>query len=713
MIYPGIVQILPTLAGASGAPTLFVIAVIALLVWGVWWTQKHKRPILNLLALVVTTVMIGYSSYALIFIRSAADPPIDENDPETAEAIVSYLKREQYGSTPLLTGASYNDRTGQVNDEKTFPRRHSTSPSHTQVYAQYDSDWDFFWRYQMGHMYGRYFMWQFVGKASDVQDAGWYSGLGEAPPTGATPSERWGQNAYFWLPLLLGLVGLAVHVQRDWRRALAVGVLFLITGVGIILYLNQTPFQPRERDYSYVASFFAFALWIGIGATGLIEMAAEALEGKGAGLRRAAGLAIAALVFVAVPGWMAVENYADHDRSGRRIATDFARNLLESTAPNAILFTNGDNDTFPLWYLQEVEGIRQDVRVVNLSLLNTSWYIRQLRDQFSRESAPVPMTVTDADLAGISGPADQRATGALAPRLIEDTEVALPVDARAFADDRVAGRVDPASVPSRVTWTLRGQPLGEGQSVLYTADLAVLDILRAVAEEGWQRPVYFAGTVAQSSELGLQPFFQNEGLARRVVPLNRPGGDADGVVVPEVALDRLGKFQFRGLADPDVYLDENARNMSDGYRIRVGSIARRLAEAGRSADARSLLTRLGEQVPTSTVPASFGSLLTLADAHQAAGDTTASLRIFQEAETIAIDQLAAARSGAAQDQAFQFVQYIQSAYVLGGQYQAASAFMGRIADALGDESVRRSAAEIRREAEAMMAAPEPQAGTAP
>ncbi len=705
MIYPGIVQILPTLAGASGAPTLFVIAVIALLVGAVWWTQKNGKPILNLIALVVTTVMIGYSSYALIFIRSAADPPIDENDPETAEAIVSYLKREQYGSTPLLTGASFNDRTGQVNDEKTFPRRHSSAPQHTQIYAQYDSDWDFFWRYQMGHMYGRYFMWQFVGKTSDVQDAGWYSGLGEAPPTGATPSERWPQNSYFWLPLLLGLLGLAVHVQRDWRRALAVGVLFLITGVGIILYLNQTPLQPRERDYSYVASFFAFSLWIGIGATGLVEWVSEALEGKGAAVRRVAGLAVAALVFAAVPGWMAVENYADHDRSGRRIATDFARNLLESTAPNAILFTNGDNDTFPLWYLQEVEGLRRDVRVVNLSLLNTPWYIRQLRDQFSRESAPLPMSITDADLDGISGPPDQRATGALAPRVIEDTEVALPVDARAFADDRVAGRVDPATIPDRMTWTLRGQPFGNGQSVLYTADLAVLDILRAVAEGGWQRPVYFAGTVAQASELGLQPYFQNEGLARRVVPLDRPGGDGDGVVVPEVALDRLGKFEFGGLADPDVYHDENARNMADGYRIRVGSIARRLADAGRRDDAQSLLDRLREQVPTATIPASFGSLLTLADAYQAAGDTTASLRIFAEAETIALGQLGSARTQATQDQAFQFVQYIQSAYVLGGQYDAASAFMGRIADALGDESVRRSADEIRREAEAMMRPP--------
>ena len=708
MIYPGIVQTLPTVAGASGAPVLFLFALVALLVGAVWWTQKNGRPILNLVALVAASVMIGYSSYALIFIRSAADPPIDENDPETAEAIVSYLKREQYGSTPLLTGNSFNDRTGRIDNEKAFPRRHSSAPAHVQTYAQYDSDWDFFWRYQVGHMYGRYFMWQFVGKASDVQDATWISGVADrGPPPGTTPSERSSQNAYFFLPLLLGLIGVAVHVQRDWRRALAVGVLFLVTGVGIIVYLNQTPFQPRERDYSYVASFFAFSLWIGIGATGLVELATDALK-RNAGLQRVAGLAVALVVLLAVPGWMTAQNWDDHDRSGRRIATDFARNLLESTAPNAILFTNGDNDTFPLWYLQEVEGVRRDVRVVNLSLLNTPWYIRQLRDQASRESAPIPMSITDADLAGISGPPDRQPTGTLAPRLIPDTEATLPVDRRAFADDRVAGRVD--SVPDRMTWRLRGAPYGEGQSVLYTADLAVLDILRSVAEGGWQRPVYFASTVAADSELGLQPFFQNEGMARRVVPLDRGTGDPDGAVVPEVALDRLSRFQFRGLSDPAVYHDENARNMADGYRIRFGSIAARLAEGGEPEQARELLRRLSAEVPPSVIPASFGSLLTLADAYERAGDRAGAARMLRQAEDQALAQLASARSRAAQDQAYQFVQYVQSAYVLGEDYDAASAFMGRIADVLGDDTFRRSPAEIRREAEALR---QPAAAVAP
>ena len=704
VVYPGVVQTLPTLAGASGAPVLFLLAVVAVLVGAVVWTQRRGLPVANLIALTVTLVVMGYSSYGLIFVRSAADPPIDENDPETTEAIVSYLKREQYGSTPLLTGTSYDDRTGQIADEKTFPRRHSSAPQHLRAYADYDSDAEFFWSYQVGHMYWRYFMWQFVGKAADTQDAGWISGLsGRGDLSDLTPSEAAARNVYFGLPLLLGLLGLAFHVQRDWRRALAVLALFLVTGLGIIVYLNQTPFQPRERDYSYVASFFAFSLWIGLGATGLIELASEALEKTSAAARRVVALALGVVLFLAVPGWMLAENYDDHDRSGRRIATDFAQNLLESTAPNAILFTNGDNDTFPLWYLQEVKGVRRDVRVVNLSLLNTPWYIRQLRDQWSRTAPPVPMSASDADIDGLTPRDDNPPTGNLAPRLFEDQDVALPVDARAFANETVAGRVDPAEVPDRMTWRLRGSPLGDGRSVLYTADLAVLDILRSVAEDGWERPVYFASTVAPSSELGLQPYFQNEGLARRVVPLARGTGDPDGYVAAPVALDRLSRFQFRGLDDPDVYLDQNARNMADGYRTRVASIATALARQGRGGEARQLLARVEGEVPTTTVPASFGSLYTLAEAHRAAGDDGRATALLRQAEDLVLRQFAVAQSPRQQEDAFQLVQFVQAAYLQNGAYDAAAAFTARFAEAIGDPRFERTADDLRREVEAAQA----------
>ena len=687
VIYPGVVQTLPTLAGASGAPGLFLLAVLAALIGAVVWTQRNRRPIGNLLSLTALVIVLGYSSYGLIFVRSAANPPINENDPQTAEGMVSYLKREQYGSTPLLSGQTYDNATGRIDKQTSFPRRYSSQPSHLAEYARYSSDADFFWSYQMNHMYWRYFMWQFVGKQSDVQDAGWTAGLGPQPPAeGLTPSERESRNVYFGLPLLLGLVGMAFHVQRDWRRALAVLVLFLITGVGIILYLNQTPFQPRERDYSYVASFFAFALWIGLGATGLVELTVEALRKQSEGLRRTAAVLVAVALFLAVPGWMTHENWDDHDRTGQYIPSDFARNLLESTAPNAILFTNGDNDTFPLWYLQEVMGVRRDVRVVNLSLLNTPWYIKQLRDQTNRDSPPLPISFTDSQI------------DALQPTLFQPADVTLPVDRQRFGDVGFAGRIDAAAQPTAMTWRLEGQPVGEGQGALYVSDLVALDILQNVAKDGWQRPVYFAATVAQDSELNLQPFFQNEGLARRVVPVRREALARDGAVVPDIVLSRLSQFRFRGLNDPGVYLDENQRNMADSYRTRLGDIAAALAEQGRRPEALALLEKLQTDVPTATIPAGLGSLYTLAEAYRTAGDTAKMKATLTEAEALVLGQLRGAVASNSQpglQQAFQYVQLIQRVYLLGGAPDAAAALSNQLATIVGDPRLRETPASMR------------------
>ena len=324
-------------------------------------------------------VLIGYSTYALIFIRSAADPPIDENDPETTEAIVSYLKREQYGATPILSGNTFDNATGQVNlnEETTFPRRYSQDPAHWREYRKYDSDWEFFWKYQIGHMYMRYFGWNFVGRASDVQDAPSIIGLpGEAPYFFQTPSERASRNAYYGLPLLLGLFGFPVSFPQG-----------LAPGPGcrcaILRFRDRDyplpepdakPTEGREITHTLPASS-AFSVWIGVGATGIAELILG--EKKDWEARYMSVLAAAVGIFILVPGLMLVVNYDDHDRSGRYVAPDYAYNMLSSVSEDGILFTNGDNDTFPLWYLQEVEGVRQDVRVANLSLLNTPWYVRQ------------------------------------------------------------------------------------------------------------------------------------------------------------------------------------------------------------------------------------------------------------------------------------------------------------------------------------------------
>ena len=715
-IYPGIIQKLPDLAEKSGAPVFTLVAVIALAAGSVWWSQRSGRPVLNLLALSAAMVLIGYSTYGVIFVRSAADPPIDENDPETAEAIVSYLKREQYGSTPLLKGESFDQTTGQMT-EKTFPRRWSPDGRHQQEYARYRSDWDFFWSYQVNHMYTRYFLWNFMGKASDSQDAPAILFAAETDPADyRSPSERSSRNTYFALPLLLALLGMAWHFMRDWRRAFAVLVLFLVTGVGIILYLNQTPFQPRERDYSYVASFFAFSLWIGVGASGILEMLLGALRGDTVlenpdtadaavmdaeadaqaaaldddavvvrhttGRHVGLGLALAALLFAAVPGLMLWQNYADHDRSGRYMAPEFARNMLMSTAPNAILFTNGDNDTFPLWYLQEVEGVRRDVRVVNLSLLNTPWYAKQLRDGWSRESAPLPITIPDGAIDN------------LGYQQIQPREVELPVDAAQFYSE-TASTIGDTSGIGPVRWRLAGRthPYNPELGLLTAADQLVLNMLVENARDGWERPIYFATTVARDAELGLENYMQNEGLARRVVPIRTasPGGR----VVPEITAERLGSFRFTNLDDPDVYYDENARQMADNYRAVFATSAEEIARQGRPDLARELLDRIQAEVPDSVIPADFYSLYVLANARLASGDAAAATPLLERAEAIALQQLAQP-SQDAQRRGIQYLQFIQRLYADAQNYDRAAGISRILAEFFGDETLLLSPDDIRR-----------------
>jgi MFS family permease len=699
-IYPGLVQKLPTVAEALGL-TFTLVVVFGTAVAVVWWTQTRRRPVANLVAVSVLMVLIGYSTYALIFIRSAADPPIDENDPENTEAIVSYLKREQYGATPLLKGPTYeNTRSDFSREDVFFPRRWSPMPQHVQTYAQYDSDAEFFWKYQVGHMYVRYFLWQFVGRASDVQDAAWASGLvREASATGdgaeivQTPSERASRNVYYGLPLLLGLIGMAFHFNRDWRRAFAVAVLFLITGIGIIVYLNQTPMQPRERDYSYVASFFAYSLWIGIGATGLISLTVGALADKARNLRLGAAGAVAAVSFLAVPGLVLQQNYDDHDRSGRYVAPDFAYNMLQSLAPDAIIFTNGDNDTFPLWYLQEVEGVRRDVRVVNLSLLQTPWYIKQLKNQWSRASAPLPMTYSS-----------DRDIDAIAPTQWQPREITLPV--RGLSAETREQLGNPVALPDTMTWRVEGRPYAQDFNVLYVNDQVVLSILAANAQQGWERPIYFATTAARDSQVDLDAYFQAEGLANRVVPIRHEGPGER--IVPEVLIDRLSKFRFTNLDDPDVYFDENIRNMMDNYRSSViAPAAEGLAGQGRTAAAQALLDRIEAEIPFETIPPDFISLYLLAEAHAALGDRERVIELMTAAETHALDQLLTATTQRAANIGVQYYQTVQAVYLDSGAFDQAATFSNQIADALGDESFRLSAEELRRmyEARSELSAP--------
>lgn len=587
-------------------PALYLILIIALTGYAIWFTHHKGYRFANLAVLSYAMILIGFSTYSLIFIRAQADPPVNENDPSTPEAIVSYLKREQYGDTPLLKGYTFNNETGTIDrrEEVFFPRRHSSQPHHQEFYARYDSDLEYFWDYQLNHMYWRYFGWNFVGRDSDIQDAIVNTGFMES-----RNDHNPAHTAYFFLPLFFGLLGLLYHFRADPTRALSVLALFFLTGLAIIIYLNQSPFEPRERDYAYVGSYFAFSIWIGFGMYAILDFIRNLVKEK-----TGPAAALLALSILALPVWVGAENWESHDRTGNYVARDYAWNLLQSLEPNAIVFTNGDNDTFPLWYIQEVEGVRTDVRVVCLSLLNTDWYIKQMRDLFSHESRPLPIGLNDAQVSQI--------TAALS--LHEPGEINIPVNKellrKAFSnpdpgqewtgvntqtanfDHQIQSAV-PYSLPveeldDQVRWYLQGRSAGkdaQGNDRFYlqTQDVLILDILR---NNQWLRPVYFANTVSRSSQLGLQDYFQYEGKTFRVIPKKRPGGNF-GTLDPKVHEERLNNFLFTNWNNPDVYFDENIRRMLGNYRFAFTELSDYYIREGNKESARVWLVKGFRNIP--------------------------------------------------------------------------------------------------------------------
>ncbi len=689
LLYPGIIQLLPAFLQDRAFPMLTLLGFALVIVYAVYYTQTRRMQYANMVAVYLLLAMIGYSSYALIPIRSSTNPPIDQNNPESVEAFVSYMQREQYGQRPLLTGPTYDNRTGRIDhdQESFFPRRWSEqSPAHLQVYGQYDSDWEFFWRYQIGHMYARYFLWNFMGRASDVQDAPAITGIswidGETERLTQTPSEEHSRAVYFALPLLLGLFGMFFHFATDWRRAFALLVLFLITSVGIILYLNQTPMQPRERDYSYAGSFFAFSLWVGIGATGIALFVRDlARDYVDAAKQYGAMLATGGILLLAVPGLMLSQNYFSHDRSNNFVANDYAYNLLMSLEENAIVFTNGDNDTFPLWYLQEVEGIRQDVRVVNLSLLQTPWYVRQLKHNQARDSAPLPISMDDEMI-------DDLSFVRWTPR-----EMSVSVDTEALLTTGAISEEDAGDVQSPMRWELRGRQIQEDMHVLYGSDVALLDIIQTNARQGWERPIYFAITVAPDGMLDLQNYFQLEGKAFRVVPIRH--NEQLGRVVPGITDERLNNFRLRHVNDENVYFDQNARQMLDNYRRIYAHAAEGLAAAGYPERGETALNWLMEYMPFETLAGDERSFVNLARAFSAIGDVERSVELLTRAEPLVLHHLETAASPRDQEYAAQFVQLLRLSYLDAQAFDEAAAFSDRLAEMLGDDSFRESPDELR------------------
>ena len=452
-IIPGVVKVASwfelLFTNGMGMPyntgtVIYVILGVGALVYGLRYTIQKRKAVLNTILLCVSVIIIGYSSYAMIVIRSAANPPMDENNPNNVFALQSYLNREQYGDRPLIWGEYYNSPIVGYSDTKPtyiqrngryeivdykmardyepgsttlFPRMYSIEPQHISGYLKWTGlgnkeirpsfadNIKFFLKYQVGYMYFRYFMWNFAGRQNDLQghdgnvmNGNWISGiswldnarLGDQSLMSDTMRANKGNNKYYFLPLILGILGMLYLLtagQSGKQYFWVVFMFFFLTGVAIVMYLNQTPYQPRERDYAYAGSFYAFAMYIGFGAAWLCSLAEKHLGGQ-----KPAASGALALCMLGGPVILASQNWDDHDRTGRYTARDFAKNYLESCEPNAILFTNGDNDTFPLWYAQEVEGIRTDVRVVNLAYLNADWYINQMRNR-AYLSDPLPISI--------------------------------------------------------------------------------------------------------------------------------------------------------------------------------------------------------------------------------------------------------------------------------------------------------------------------------
>lgn len=691
-----------------GSSLIIPVLIIAGLTAYMFLAKRLSVRILNLSALSILVIFIGYSSYALLLIRSHANPPMNQNAPDNVFALGSYLNREQYGDTPLLYGPSFASRpkakvdlytgeqeyltndgkseyskvvkssadepdryvkldpkvTYQMSPQMIFPRMYSQQPGHPEGYLQWIgetkeslptveeqlyTDFDgnvitdrygmpyteavpkptfaqnmrYFLNYQLGHMYWRYFMWNFAGRQNDLQGNGeltrgnWISGiplfdnhrLGDQsllPPD--LGSDNKGHNVFYMLPLLMGLLGIAIQMIRGAegvRQFWVVFFLFFMTGIAIVLYLNQPPLQPRERDYAFAGSFYAFSIWIGMGVymlwfiLGAIFGHRKATSDK----IRTVTAACAAIVGLLIPLQVVSQTWDDHDRSGRYTTRDFGMNYLSSLDENAIIFTNGDNDTFPLWYAQEVEGYRTDVRVVNLAYLTTDWYVNQMRVP-SNNAAGIAMQATPADYGygrlqisyvvpddSVTVPVD--VTSSLADlyrspdaefiknyRSLRYPDMYIPVDISAAVRAGVISSADSAIADDYIRVDL------SGETGLTLSQAISLDMINTGIINNWNRPAYFAMTVPDEYYLNLSGNLRNTGLAYQVTPISSElMSRYDLPVSTDKMYDNVvNKFRWGGLDqlgdNGSIYLDETVRRMVTTHRSSLLDLVTALVDEG-------------------------------------------------------------------------------------------------------------------------------------
>ena len=690
--------------------------VILFLLWlALRWKLKKDQKLVSMVTtriknttlLCLLMLMIGYSSYALIVIRSSANPPMDQNSPEDIFTLGNYLSRDQYGDTPLLYGPAYNsqvalevegnmcrpkikqgapiyDRKEKVSpDEKDsyfvvdhksqyvyaqnmlFPRMHSSD--HAAAYESWMGGVDgytvpydrcgepimvkmptqlenlrFFLSYQCNFMYWRYFMWNFAGRQNDIQGNGepehgnWITGisfidnamLGDQSKLPDDLKNNKGHNVFYCLPLLLGLIGLfwqAYHGKRGIQQFWVVFFLFFMTGLAIVLYLNQTPMQPRERDYAYAGSFYAFAIWCGLGVVALVDLLSRKLK------RQTLAIPVAvAVIALLVPIQMVSQTWDDHDRSGRYICHDVGQNYLSSLQEgcNPIIFTNGDNDTFPLWYNQEVEGFGTDVRVCNLSYLQTDWYIDQMRRP-AYDSPSVPISWPRLDYCSGTNeyvlvqpdlkeqvkelyrehpkeaaeqfgdePFELKNILKYWVRTKDENMHVIPTDTVYVTIDKEAVKksgmmMATDSIPDKMVISLKGK------NALYKNDLMMLEI---IAQSNWTRPIYVAMTVGAENYMNLGDNFVKEGMAYRITPFTTNVPGAKNFDAERTYHNVMNRFKFGNLKQPGLYIDETNMRSCHTLRQLMSELAIELIKEGKSDKALKVLHKAETEIPDYNVP---------------------------------------------------------------------------------------------------------------
>jgi len=708
--------------------TLFALALLGLLGWGVWKTHRKGMAAWNTVLLSTLMILVGFGSYASVTIRAAVNPPMNSNDPDNPHALLSVLNRDQYGSRPLLYGpyysapvldyeigdyyyydadegeyrtasklknyiypeeflhpfprmwafhkkerdfkpwAAYRTKTeimrgddGEIiRDAQGRPVRGEVLDyGRTRTYDPQDGyepiriteptfgeNLHYFFSYQLNYMYWRYFLWNFVGRQNDIQangstitDGNWLSGIGwidrlYVGPQDKLPreaAENPARNRYYFLPFLLGIIGLVWQVNRDQKNFAVVMWLFVMMGIALVVYFNTQPAEPRERDYVYAGSFYAFCIWIGLGVTALRDMFAALLR-----RHDRAAVAAATAAALVVPGILAAENWDDHDRSHRTWARDIGWNYLQSTLPNSIIMNYGDNDTFPLWFNQEVDGVRTDVRIMNTSYLSGDWYIEEMKGA-ANDSQPVPFTIPRSKYMGMTNDqipiverVDRPVTGKEAVEFIisdhpnskiaysdgmevdyiPSRTIAIPVDKDNAVASGIVREEDRGLMVDTVYMKLTGKSLDKSQMML-------LDLF---ANFEWKRPLFFTQTFTLK-DLGLLDYLQFDGFAYRLVPILTPSDSsyADiGRIDPDYAAPLLrDTFRYGNLADPRVLTDYftqfnvNAAHLRDGF----ARVAVELINRGRTEEAVELLDMALEKLPTSKLRFTYSNTFPLIRAY--------------------------------------------------------------------------------------------------